>query len=318
MIICPHCGFEQPQDIFCAKCGVNMETYISQNQSFFKKVVESTGFYIVLLCIVVSITTFFVYEKILIHLQDEDTDIFSSQLNDSIEDLPKSQGLLQKSDIVDEGFTQLSQNDAFLSQDILPSTSPSIEIQESTKEDDTFSSGQIRVYFVVLPTDSPLIQTAEPRGSQHAVIFDFAQALRAAENKTILTQRTWEVTKQPQGENQREVFALRGEENDSFGQIGIVIDLNVTELSETSVTLEPDINVFLVELEGRALQEALSFQITLNRSEAVFVFGLLPHRPPSSIEEQLLPPALQNLMKSEDFLGANPQLEFFAVMEYAP
>ncbi|MBK9294572.1 MAG: hypothetical protein IPM57_09025 [Oligoflexia bacterium] len=27
MILCPKCGFEQPEDVYCAKCGVNMDTY---------------------------------------------------------------------------------------------------------------------------------------------------------------------------------------------------------------------------------------------------------------------------------------------------
>ncbi len=30
MIICPRCGFEQPNDVFCAKCGISVEGYVAK------------------------------------------------------------------------------------------------------------------------------------------------------------------------------------------------------------------------------------------------------------------------------------------------
>ena len=37
MINCPRCGFEQPRDQFCAKCGIDMHRYTVKKPPFSKR-----------------------------------------------------------------------------------------------------------------------------------------------------------------------------------------------------------------------------------------------------------------------------------------
>ena len=41
MVKCPKCSFEQPEDIYCANCGVNMKTYKPTPESFLKSFINS-------------------------------------------------------------------------------------------------------------------------------------------------------------------------------------------------------------------------------------------------------------------------------------
>jgi hypothetical protein len=42
LINCPRCGFSQPQDQYCASCGVNIETYVPRKESPWKKIFSNT------------------------------------------------------------------------------------------------------------------------------------------------------------------------------------------------------------------------------------------------------------------------------------
>lgn len=49
MTKCPRCGFSQPEDQYCARCGVNMYTYKPAEKSAFKKLTENVAVQIVFL-----------------------------------------------------------------------------------------------------------------------------------------------------------------------------------------------------------------------------------------------------------------------------
>ena len=292
-----------------------MDTYVPKNRPFIQRVVESPFFYIVLLCVVVFITTFFTYEKILVHLEDRGSDPLSSQINYiPIEPLSSKENP-QQLEVADtfQPSLQLSQSTLF----------DNIEDQtQNSKTTNEFSSGIIKVYFVVLPSNSVLLQTAELRGGQYGIISDFAGSFASIsnENKNVLTQRLWRVS--PSTSSQSHVFSLRTEEvgdDNPYGQIGIIMDLAVNEILETSVMLQPSINIFLVEGDennARRVQDLQSLDpINLSRGDAAFIFGLLPHRPPSFVERDLLPEPLLSVMQSEDFLES--LTEFFIVIEYS-
>lgn len=42
LINCPRCGFSQPQDEYCANCGINMEKYIPERQNLAKSLISNT------------------------------------------------------------------------------------------------------------------------------------------------------------------------------------------------------------------------------------------------------------------------------------
>jgi hypothetical protein len=61
LINCPRCGFSQPQDQYCAQCGVDMQRYKPKEQPLLTQIFGNTAFQIIALLI----ATFFVGQYIL-------------------------------------------------------------------------------------------------------------------------------------------------------------------------------------------------------------------------------------------------------------
>lgn len=60
MIRCPKCQFEQPEDIYCAQCGVNMKTFVVPKRSVLLSLLNNQDFYVVLLFS--AIVAFVIYD----------------------------------------------------------------------------------------------------------------------------------------------------------------------------------------------------------------------------------------------------------------
>ncbi|MBC7465206.1 MAG: hypothetical protein H7256_04385 [Bdellovibrio sp.] len=56
MIACPRCGFSQPEDQYCAQCGVNMHTFRPREKSTFKKLTENVGIQIAVLVVIAAVS----------------------------------------------------------------------------------------------------------------------------------------------------------------------------------------------------------------------------------------------------------------------
>lgn len=53
MMECPRCGFQQPTDQFCAKCGVNVETYVKKPKPFIVRLLQNPNFHLSLIGILI-------------------------------------------------------------------------------------------------------------------------------------------------------------------------------------------------------------------------------------------------------------------------
>lgn len=53
MMECPRCGFQQPTDQFCAKCGVNVETYVIKPKPFIVRLLQNPNFHLSLIGILI-------------------------------------------------------------------------------------------------------------------------------------------------------------------------------------------------------------------------------------------------------------------------
>ena len=327
MITCPNCKFQQPKDLFCAKCGIDLN--VPQNRSLIQRITESTGFYIVLLCCVVLVTTFFAYKKVLVHLEQEEN-ILSSDLDDTITDsIPSPNKKLQQLEVSSETLQPrglFSQN-AFTSKETLSLGENKAEDKTESKKDksedkaktEAFSSGVIKVYFLVMPSDITSLQTAELQSGQYGIISDFAGSFESIpeEGKNILLQNSWQVS--PSSSSQSREFSIRSGESNTFGQIGISAEIIVNEISETSATLQSNVDTVLLEgteTNARRVEDLQTLDlINLDRGNAIFIFSLLPHRQSSAIEKTILPQPLLSVMNSESFLEG--LTEFFVIIEYS-
>ncbi|OFZ31549.1 MAG: hypothetical protein A2622_02910 [Bdellovibrionales bacterium RIFCSPHIGHO2_01_FULL_40_29] len=63
IINCPRCGFSQPQDQYCAQCGVNMQSFRPAEKSFAKKLSENIGLQVLILVIVAGFAGSYVIQS---------------------------------------------------------------------------------------------------------------------------------------------------------------------------------------------------------------------------------------------------------------
>jgi hypothetical protein len=62
-VVCPKCGFEQPQDRFCANCGIDMDNYRSPNKPVSQRLAASSLFYFFLVLVVLIVTIYFIRQQ---------------------------------------------------------------------------------------------------------------------------------------------------------------------------------------------------------------------------------------------------------------
>ena len=55
MVNCPKCGFAQPQDQYCERCGIDMIAFRPMRKPFFERLIGSTVFQIVFLVLIVTV-----------------------------------------------------------------------------------------------------------------------------------------------------------------------------------------------------------------------------------------------------------------------
>ncbi|WP_413559977.1 hypothetical protein [Bdellovibrio sp. HCB209] len=63
MVSCPRCGFQQPQDKYCAQCGVDMESYKPQAAPWYQSFFKSTAVQLSLLVAVAGGGGFYIYNN---------------------------------------------------------------------------------------------------------------------------------------------------------------------------------------------------------------------------------------------------------------
>lgn len=63
MVSCPRCGFQQPQDRYCAQCGVDMDSYKPQAAPWYQTFFKSTAVQLTLLVAVAGGGAFYVFQN---------------------------------------------------------------------------------------------------------------------------------------------------------------------------------------------------------------------------------------------------------------
>src|SRR5688500_3795901 len=73
LITCPRCGFNQPKDRYCAKCGLDIDNYSHPKKSFFRKIAENAARQLFVVFFIALITGFYVYKNNRNEIQDRVT-----------------------------------------------------------------------------------------------------------------------------------------------------------------------------------------------------------------------------------------------------
>ena len=236
MITCPNCGFSQPDDGYCANCGIDMNSYVPKKNLFSGPVA-----YMALLVITVTVSSFYIYSIVKEHVLEQK----SMELSGSI------------------GYSDLSE--------ISPPTNPTAnnsninETQLAAKKSEVvvqpFESGNLKVYYVSLARTSPVLQNANMSGTNSGVISNLASYFTSDSPEVtntinVIDLDTWNVPANS-GRVAR-VFNISKALPESDENVGLNLTVDVDSISKEMVNLQASTTFISVEAVQSAVVQPAS------------------------------------------------------------
>ncbi len=346
MASCPNCGFDQPDDDYCANCGIDMSSYVSKRSLL--DILKEPVAYVILLVLAVGISSSFIYSRV------------------------KDYILEQKS--LELSGSQTYENLVEVSPPVIPTVAnsfnePSAELSSATtqmtvKEPEVFDSGKLNVYYASLSRTSPILANASMTNNV-GTITDLSSYLtsEAEGSVNVVNMDSWSV---PANAGRIvKIFSITKKLPESEASAGLNLRLEVAEISPESVTLTGGVTFVSVEAipnvqnqpasndaedmgtasdageinaedaittedeeindPASAPQPSITFststnsissdQLNLNRGSALLISGIIPRRELSAIEADLMPNLIARFMLQREFLINNR--DFVVFVEYS-
>lgn len=319
LINCPKCGFSQPQDKYCAQCGVDMETFRPAQVSLLKRIISHPGiqFLVLLLCLVGALQVFYFRDQ--------------KQLNERISLLKGTMQLssADQSSLSLEEASQTQEDSEALDKSLPLSSTSSLS---GTKEAESMNSAveppthQAKEKFLILtfyeiPKAGLLKLFEESQNEGHFEEFkEYATGLTQNFKSKLTLFQAKELTSQKIVLNQNTGTFFTGLKDESTMNIGIglqgyfLIQKMSPRLTRLSIEIlrswrEPSEN------ESFAIKNReFPLQVELEKNMDVFLAGLIPRNANLSDQDDLLVsiPTFK-ILNSADFI--NGLSEFVLVIE---
>lgn len=348
MVNCPRCGFSQPQDQYCARCGVDMLSFRPAQKPLLRRILGNTFFQLVTL--MVLIVAAFSYARFLRHQQiaeriaevenSQNTQIVSRRMADASKSefasaapetlpaqdsppppTPKDQESGQATQpaaapVVASGEAATT---AALSQNNVSSASANDSARSGSAADNAQKkpATNARIVFaqVSRAAISDLTANADPRtaSSQGNIIFgvvpNAAARLRAVHAEVLdSSSRSLKV-------NQATEF-YGGNREETTGQfLGFVVEVTPTQLDDGESHVQARIWRYLREAGNQVepFSVPLPESIVIPKGGAAFIAGSLPRRPNmTDLDRQFYEPLkVLRMMAQDDFRSGATELVIF-------
>ncbi len=223
MITCPNCGFSQPDDGYCASCGIDMKSYVPKRS--LSSILRGPVTYMILLVVTVAISSFYIYSAVKEHVSEQ-----------------KAMELSGSKTYNNLGEVALPISPAFDSSN----TSPTVtELAAAKKVAEvvvpSFESGDLNIYYVLLASTSPVLQNANMLDSDSGIVSNLANYLTSSDpgitdTINIINLDTWSVPVSPT--RVAKIFNISRVLPESDESAGLNFGLEVDSISPESVTLQ--------------------------------------------------------------------------------
>jgi hypothetical protein len=334
LINCPRCGFSQPQDQYCAQCGIDMQSYKPKELPFFKKLVSSTGFQLGVLILVTVIAAQFILKRYspqkFSQKNSRSQGVFKSEQNRDSANEDEDENYADTSSVNDRSDSRPL---ASVGSDSVESASLSDRAQQaargnlngaetsganangangvgSASEQDAQFFGKLRVIYAEVPID--IINKWITDSSNLALyqsLSDYSVGILPEfkkRNETFQVLKTYEVEFKPQATSNTNISGIVSDETNQLIGFSTVVE-RTGRLNDG--TLVGQINV---SKRGRVESDSYPSEFELPKGSAFFLIGALKIENFQSDRAKLQMPPFQ-IFKSNDFMTR--KTEFVIIVE---
>ena len=331
MMNCPKCNFLQPDDQYCARCGVDVTTYRAPADSFLQKILKSPFAYLFAILILSASTWFYIQNNQKSELQERvrflkgeltSTELTSEEpqvLTAQPEPITETQDITRENALISESAT------APISETNLP-TNESIAKETNTAEATTSPSEKsksvkFKIEYVELSQMALQRLVDESKANNQFVSFgDYSVGLitqldrRTSPFRANSNLKTYETKEQLTqiGSPSQWFIGSKNEETDY--EYGVATVITLAESSEDVVRGEVEIIRSLRESPDKQsppIKRSFPAQFELGKETGIFISQILPHRPVSDLEDELLGTNLFQIYQSPRFQNKNSEFVIF-------
>ena len=333
LINCPRCGFSQPQDQYCAQCGVDMQAYKPKEIPFFKKLFSSTGFQLSVLVLITVVAAQFILNRYspqkFSQKNSRSQGVFKSQQNnESSDDYDNS----ENADQADNDF-QDTRPIASVGSDSVESSSISDRTQQmarsngsanensganpngtnttaSSSEQEAQLYGKLRVIYAEVPIDTINKWITDSSNlALYQSLSDYAVGILPEfkkRNETFQVLKTYEVEFKPQASSNTNISGIMSDETNQLIGFSTLVE-RTGRLNDGTLMGQITVNK-----RGRVESDSYPSEFELPKASAFFLIGALKVENFQSDRAKLQMPPFQ-IFKSNDFMTR--KTEFVIIVE---
>lgn len=333
MVNCPKCGFSQPGDQYCARCGIDMVTYQPVKKPLVGRVIRSTYFQLCTLMIVIAVVIFVAKEAHQREVSERQSDIDNAQNSQIMVKTGDRSAASKRSEFASAAPTTapasvgdtpplapttLSDSGAKNLNAAADSTAVALSPNPATGPDEAKANARasnLSVSFYEMPrgASAELVNAADRRlsqlqGEQGAfnigVLPAFASKMKSLSasggiDALDTSSRALKISDA--------IEFYGGQREDSTGQfLGFVVEAVPTQMDENETHLQVRVFRYLRDTNGQVEEFSVPMpeQITVPHGGGVFVSGsfLLPRRASEADRRFYDPLKVLHLLAKDDFL----------------
>jgi hypothetical protein len=319
MINCPKCGFFQPEDRYCANCGVDMESFKPKAKPWQSRLTGSSGFYLFLFVIIVISTIYFIYQQ---------KDLVRPDIERSRETIGKRiQEQAEEEQTTATPTSQPAQDTtappplrAQPQKAVQPAQKSLGRAQPAEPQAQRISKPKIKITFVEVPQDqyNTLLENAIG-DDQSGIVPSFSEKLSAIKQATQYAPAATVLGSESKNipETLDPVVLFRGSVDSRVNSdIGLMIQILPTSIDEVGLNTEIRIRRTITDSQGAEPTvdtQVFGGDFSIPFGAAAYFAGTFPHRLIEDEERQYYTSNILRVMTSADFM-ANTS-EFFVFFE---
>ena len=332
MMNCPKCNFLQPEDQYCARCGVDVTTYQAPAESFFKRLLKSPAAYLFAI-LVLSVSTWFYIQNNQQNDLQERVRFLKGELSSTEQTTEKPTTLTATQETqtealsVDNDSAQLSENSSKESETPIPpieSISTEVTKESSVTNTEKSKSVKFKIEYVELSQMALQRLVDESKANNQFVSFgDYSVGLiaqidqRTSPFRANSNLKTYETKVQPTQVGSPSAWFIGNKNEETDFEYGISTVISLSEIADDLVRGEVEIIRSIRENQDKQsppIRRSFPAQFELGKETGMFISQILPHRPMSDLEDELLGTNLFQIYQSPRFQNRNSELVVFIQM----